>query len=121
MMQLTIEPRKDANGQTANGLELGLPTHRGVAVPLHMKAPGEEGYRTPTIEDYERHRRESRQQNQQNQQAERPLTGHSESAPHGEKQRPFTSRPFNLSNLSLNNQSMEKLAWKERVRHYTWT
>lgn len=53
MKQLIIKPSKEGDGQTTSGLHLGMPTHRGVPIPAHMLAPGQDGYRTPTIEDYE--------------------------------------------------------------------
>ena len=118
MKQLTIEPPKPKNAQTATGANCGMATERGIAIPKHMAAPGEEGYRTPTIEDYERHHRESAQRTQH---LDGPATP--DSSVHITHQRAgvFSRSSFNLSYLNLSPRLLQKLEWRERIRHFTWT
>lgn len=99
MKQLIIEPSKEGDGQTTTGLHLAMPIHRGVPIPGHMLAPRQEGYRTPTIEDYEQ---ESTHQVHRFHQVDRPSAGQSD------------TRHFSSTLL-------EKLEWRERIRHFTWT
>ena len=77
--------------------------------------PGQDGYRTPTIEDYDQHGR-------QNQPYRRP-GGHSTSSSFMRLpiSTAFSGNAQNLSNTSINNDFWQKLEWRERIRHYTWT
>ena len=77
--------------------------------------PGQDGYRTPTIEDYELHRLAHQQHN----------GGLSNNSSHFRLPHPspgFLSRPqLNLSSSNFGHSILEKLQWKERIRHFTWT
>lgn len=110
MKQLIIEPSKEGNGQTASGLHLGMPVHRGVSIPGHMIAPGHEGYRTPMIEDYEH---ESTHQ------------VHHLHLNHPSPGQPDTRLNVQRSGLFIHHNFssiiLEKLEWRERIRHFTWT
>ena len=91
---------------------------RGVLpVPKHMLSPGQDGYRTPTIEDYELHNCGST-----------PLyrdLGSPNNKLHF--QIPQLSPEYanrhslNQSNGHIAHSILEKLQWRERIRHYTWT
>ncbi|MCJ1323288.1 hypothetical protein MMC15_008643 [Xylographa vitiligo] len=74
-----------------------------------MTSPRQEGYRTPTIEDYERHEK------RRDQLEDHPSQLHLQ-LPSGVLSLFSETR----SHLSLT-KSLEKLLWKERLRHYTWT
>ena len=91
---------------------------RGVLpVPKHMLSPGQDGYRTPTIEDYEMHscgplplfRDLGSPNNNLHFQMPQLSLGHA------------NHHSLNLSNGSLAHNILEKLQWRERIRHYTWT
>jgi len=118
MKQLIIEPQKECHGQIASGLHLGMPIHCGVPIPRHMVAPGQEGYRTPMIEDYEH---DSTHQVHQMHQVARPSAGQSDTRL--DVQRPALSshHAFHLSNLNLSPTLLERLESRERIRHFTWT
>lgn len=82
-------------------------------IPRHMLHPGQDGYRTPTIEDY--------------QSTGRP----------GDHEYPsLLSSAIYRSHLASQNSSirekidklegkveekLEQLAWKQRIKHFTWT
>ena len=120
MKQLTIEPPNEKDGQATSSLQLAMPVHpvhRGVAVPQHMVAPGQEGYRTPTVEDYERAHRESTQHDHS---ADCPSTSHSHTHLNGQRPGLFGNVSFSLSNLDLSPRILRKLEWRERIRHFTW-
>ena len=93
-----------------------LAVHRGVPIPSHMKTPGQDGYRTPTVEDYELHLRSTSQESQQV-----PIHDGSKLAappqerPTGRPRSPLTASFITLLPL------LEKLHWKERLRHFTWS
>ncbi|KAL8827180.1 MAG: hypothetical protein Q9191_003346 [Dirinaria sp. TL-2023a] len=118
MKQLTIEALQPENPETATGVQCGMATARGIAIPSHMVAPGEEGYRTPTIEDYERHHRESAQRSQQLHGSTAPDS--SVRASH-QRELIFGRSSFNLSHLNLSPRLLQRLEWRERIRHFTWT
>ena len=97
--------------------------YRGVHIPEHMVSPGQDGYRTPTIEDYERR-------------TGGPATPNGAQTPNGAATPDGYSTPNcvhnripharhqlneNLSSTSLAHSILEKLHWRERIRHYTWT
>jgi len=90
-----------------------MPVHRGVPIPVHMIAPGQEGYRTPMIEDYEQ------ASPHQVHQVVHPSPGQPDT--HLNVQRPGLSshHSINLSNLSFSPTLLEKLQWRERIRHFT--
>ena len=88
-----------------------------IPVPKHMLSPGQDGYCTPTIEDYEMHNcrptpiyRDPGLPNNNLQLRLHSLSGG------------YVNRPsLNLSTTSLGHSILEKLQWRERIRHYTWT
>lgn len=95
--------------------------HRGMHIPNHMRSPGQDGYRTPTIEDYEMQDGGPRTPNG----ARTPngvATPNGHSTPNSLHHRPPHGRHhLNLSSSSLAHSILDKLHWRERIRHYTWT
>ncbi|KAI4181396.1 MAG: hypothetical protein LQ346_006792 [Caloplaca aetnensis] len=85
----------------------GMDLHQGIAFPRDMSPPGEDGYRTPNANDYERERERER--------SEMAREEHSSSS---EKITPPAAGRLNWTTLD---KTLEKLHWRERVRHYTWT
>lgn len=83
----------------------GLDVHRGIAVPRHMSLPGQDGWRTPTVHDYERERMDNVEEGTASKEAvnTQPLAR------------------FGLHTVSKIDLSLEKLYWRERIRHFTWT
>jgi len=118
MKQLIIEPLKNGDGQLASGLHLGMPVHRGVPIPRHMVAPGQDGYRTPMIEDYEQ---ESTHQVHQLHQIDRPSNGLSDTRLDVHRRGLSSAHSLNLNSLNSSPTLLEKLEWRERIRHFTWT
>jgi len=84
----------------------GVRFHSGIAIPSKMLSPGQDGYRTPTGEDYEHHYEQRRRQHSN-------LGVLAPSLPHMHS--PLSSATRSLS------RGLEKLAWKQRLRHFTWT
>jgi hypothetical protein len=87
----------------------GMRLKRGILIPGQMLSPGQDGYRTPTIEDYEEHH----QQNSHRSNHTSALNG-----------------AVNFMHITLNSgtrthfslsKGLEKLAWRQRLRHFTWT
>lgn len=110
MRQLTLE-NAPASPQlveipTPTTLQDGLPIRRGIPMPRHMVSQGEEGYRTPTVEDYERHHRASTQDDTQ-------MDGTSSGGSHVHLA-PQSPGFFDRHRF------LEQLDWNERIRHYTW-
>lgn len=91
--------------------------HRGISVPRHMIPPGQDGYRTPTIEDYEHHIAQSAR--------DEPIQGSASSgSSHSRLPVPnsgILGKHRNLSRLNVSDRIDEKLQWRERIRHFTWT
>ena len=118
MKQLTVKPPQPKTAQTTSSASCGMTKERGIAIPKHMVAPGQEGYRTPTIEDYERQHRESIQRTPQ-------LDGAATPDSNVRIGRPtpgiFSGSSFNLSYLNLSPRLLQRLEWRERIRHFTWT
>ncbi len=85
----------------------GTDLHQDTAFPRDMSPPGEDGYRTPNAHDYERER-----ERQRNETAREGQTSSSE--------KPTTPAAGRLNWTTLD-KTLEKLHWRERVRHYTWT
>ncbi|KAL8663403.1 MAG: hypothetical protein Q9202_003922 [Teloschistes flavicans] len=83
----------------------GLDVHRGIAVPRHMSLPGQDGWRTPTVHDYERERMDNVEEGTASKEAVNT---------------PPPAR-FGLHTVSKIDLSLEKLYWRERIRHFTWT
>ena len=97
------------------------PANRALSVPAHMVAHGQDGYRTPTVEDYEMEA--ARPQ---------PIPNGSTTAVYREPASSKRNSHSNLSNgvngrhhLNMSNPSLsqliDRLHWRERIRHYTWT
>lgn len=132
MKHVTIAPKPPESAPNDGiGLEKAALSHGfSPSTVLHLH-PGDEGYRTPTIEDYERHRMNG--------------NGNSNGKEHGlgilsdhiiHHRPPYTPTPSNgphkenvvgyrhsanTSLGSLGERLLDKLHWRERVRHYTWT
>lgn len=97
----------EEEGKARDALTNGLELHNGIAIPRDMSLPGQDGYRTPNVHDYERTKLESDEETH-------PTTG--------AKTPPPSAGLFsNLANLSRIELSLERLHWRERIRHYTWT
>ena len=88
----------------------GVPT-KAMTLPRHMLSPGQDGYRTPTIEDYEMR--------------VQPNVGISNNS--SRIRLPHTPPAFlgrhsaNPSSSSIAYSLLDKLQWRERIRHFTWT
>jgi len=115
---VTIDPSTPSSpcGDARSGLN--APKHdtiscRGTSSPRLMLFTGQDGYRTPTHEEYELH---------------------SDPSVHGQfdggllnsnshHRQPHTPPTLlvNPSSVSLAHSVLEKLQWRERIRHYTWT
>lgn len=87
--------RLEEQEQFSHQLTEGLEVHHGIAIPRHMSLPGRDGYRTPTVHDYELEAEEKE-----------------------EKKRPTAGTKANRSRIDL---GLERLHWRERIRHFTWT
>ncbi|MCJ1419253.1 hypothetical protein MMC32_005607 [Xylographa parallela] len=74
-----------------------------------MTSPRQEGYRTPTIEDYDEHEKRRNQLENDLSQSQLQMPGGVLSL--------FSETRDHL-NLT---KSLEKMVWKERLRHFTWT
>ena len=91
-------------------LNNGLAHHRGVAIPHHMPSPGQDGYRTPNIHDYESIGAE--------------ISAVQEVKSSGEEKNVVNNPPSvrilgkHSPKLDL---TLEALHWRERIRHFTWT
>ena len=109
-------------GQRRTGIGDGLRIIHGVALPPHMASPMQDGYRTPTGEDFEHHF--------QNRQDQLNGSGLGISTPerriswlNGERKPPSRPGSAGRSHLSLSAVSEKldfKIHWKQRLRHFTW-
>ncbi|KAL9577198.1 MAG: hypothetical protein Q9212_006522 [Teloschistes hypoglaucus] len=90
----------------------GLEVHHGVAVPRNMSLPGQEGWRTPTVHDYEREKMDMAD--------ERKSTSGDEGRPSKEAVTNPSAGKL-LQAVAKIDLTLEKLHWRERIRHYTWT
>ena len=104
-------PTSSSEGTSEISRHLGMRVSRGIAIPSQMLSPGEDGYRTPTIEDYEQ---DCKQRHHQN--------GNSGNLAYQPTHMPNLHDPSSgiRSHFGLS-KGLEKLAWKQRVRHFTWT
>ena len=89
--------------------------YRGMPIPSHMRSPGQDGYRTPIIEDFEMRNG-------------CPTTPIGAPTPSGvatpsslHHRQPHGRHQLDLSSSSLAHSILDKLHWRERIRHYTWT
>ncbi|KAL8865059.1 MAG: hypothetical protein Q9174_007093, partial [Haloplaca sp. 1 TL-2023] len=105
------------NEKSEDGQPDGFEFHHGMPIPRHMTQPGQDGWRTPTFEDYERDR------------AERVNRGHGlkekvESSNESPSSRPQSSGRLGVQSVAkLAEQldhGLEKLHWRIRIRHFTW-
>ena len=113
-------------GQRRHGQGDGLKFMHGMAMPAHMASPMEDGYRTPTGEDFEHHF--------QSRQEQIECGGLGISTPdrriswlHGERKpssrpgsRPGSSGKSHLSLSAVSEKLDLKIHWKQRLRHFTW-
>ena len=88
---------------------------RRLRLPKHLLKPGEDGYRTPTIEDYEL----------QNGTLHNGQSGGALSNNSSHLRLPHTPPSYlgrhNPSSSSLAHSFLDHLQWRERIRHFTWT
>lgn len=108
------------NGQARSGLN--TPSHdsisrRSTNTPRLLLFPGQDGYRTPTVEEYELHS-DSRMRGQRSDGLSNNNSNHrlAHTPPAF-----FARHSGNPSSVSLAHSILEKLEWRERIRHYTWT
>ncbi|KAL8715077.1 MAG: hypothetical protein Q9220_001034 [cf. Caloplaca sp. 1 TL-2023] len=105
-----IEKEADDRDQLTQGLDV----HHGIPIPHHLPIPGQDGYRTPNVHDYELERAETTRQ-----------------PPNPSDNRLSTPPPSaglfglhsiaDIANLSKIDLALERLHWRERIRHFTWT
>lgn len=98
------------NGEARS--EHNIPSHdtisrQGTTNPRLTLSSGQDGYRTPTVEEYEL----NRDPNMRGQRSD----GLSNNNLH------YSRHPGNPSNVSLAHSILDELQWRERIRHYTWT
>ncbi|KAL8962382.1 MAG: hypothetical protein Q9183_005166, partial [Haloplaca sp. 2 TL-2023] len=95
-----------------SGDEEPLNFHHGIPIPRHMTQPGQDGFRTPTFEDYERDRA-----NRANGTKEKVESGNDSPRPHSAGRLGMQS----VSKLAEHvDHGLEKLHWRVRIRHFTW-
>ena len=110
-----INSRSGSGHHTPNG---DATPRRGMnPIPRHMLTPGQDGYRTPTIEDYEMHSGRATPSLNDPGLPNNNLHLQLPHLPSGY----FNRHSLNLSSKSLAHSFFEKLQWRERIRHYTWT
>lgn len=96
-----LEEQRKSRGDLTDGLDL----HNGIPMPSHMMQPGRDGYRTPTIHDYEH---------------VEPESGEKTNPPDGGCT-PTPQSAASQARQSDKNISWERLQWNERLKHYTWS
>ncbi len=94
-----------------------IPVHRGIFLPKHMIPPGQDGYRTPTIEDYEH--QTAHPAREDHNQGSKPSTSSYTRLPGPPSE--ISGKHHNQSSLNVSQRIVEKLRWRERIRHFTWT
>ena len=104
---LSIVQRRTAN-------EDGLRLVHGVTLPPGMADPKQDGYRTPTGEDFERHFHKRQKQVM----TLAPSQGHT--GGHLPSSRPGSAGRSHLSLSALSEKVDETIHWKQRMRHFTW-
>lgn len=95
--------------------------YRGMHMPTHIPPCGQDGYRTPTVEHYEVQNSSTTAPN-----GDRTPNGlatpNGQSTPNSLHHRlAQTSHHLNLSSTSLAHSILDKLHWRDRIRHFTWT
>ena len=93
------------------------PRRGALPVPKHMLSPGQDGYRTPTIEDYEMHSCGPTPHFRDVESSNHTLHFQMPQLSPGHANR----HSLNSSNGNMTLHILEKLQWRERIRHYTWT
>ena len=88
---------------------------------MHIQSSGQDGYRTPTVEDYEVQNSSTTAPN-----GDRTPNGfatpNGQSTPNSLHHRlAQSSHHLNLSSTSLAHSILDKLHWRDRIRHFTWT
>lgn len=95
---------------------------RGIHVPMRMLSPGQDGYRTPTMEDFEAQNDGCINSDAAPTPPNQVVIPNGYCTPNGLQHRlPHTRHHLNLSSASLAHSILDELHWKERARHYTWT
>ena len=99
-------------------------SHNDLTVPVHMIPSGEDGYRTPTGEDFDLASRQpySKRREDYFLPGATPIpppavNGHSNGTPNGV----LGHHSATASTASLGERLFEALFWRERIRHFTWT
>ena len=102
-------------------LQDGAPVCRGMHIPKHMAFPGQDGHRTSTIEDYAcQNCGPTTPSGARTPNLVATPDGHL--TPNSAHHRPPHFRHhLDPSNSSLAQSILDKLHWRERIRHYTWT
>lgn len=97
--------------------------YRGIHTPTHTLSPQQDGYRTPTIEDHEVQNGGPTTPNGARTPTSNGLaTPNGHSTPNSLHHRlPHFRHHLNSSSTSLAHSIFDKLHWRERIRHYTWT
>ncbi|KAL8797897.1 MAG: hypothetical protein Q9182_007139 [Xanthomendoza sp. 2 TL-2023] len=117
MKQLSLDLQEQAKAQTE--LTEDLPVHNGIAIPTNMSCPGEDGYRTPTVHDYEREKDEAVRDGYSAMDAQQQRS--KVAAPTIPPSAGLFSRHLPLASLGRIDLKLERLHWRERIRHFTWT
>ena len=124
MKHVTIaaSPAQESPEETANHELDGLGNHSFTPRQRRLH-PGEDGYQTPTIEDYEMHRIKEHGLGISSDNSSHPQFPRTPTTPNGSLRPSLGAlrHSANASVASLSGKLLEKLHWKERIRHYTWT
>ena len=99
--------------KTSNYLADDLSIHDGVPLPAHIPPPGQEGYRIPTVEDYQPHPQQGLQE------LRRRSSGYSSTFPLPPSGM-HAGHNFPVENPNSNVNLQERMGWKQRVRYFTW-
>lgn len=108
----------NADYEKSNGLSL--------AQDLRFQT-SDESHRTPPIEDYKRSQineeRKEHSKGTSSSNSSHPRLPHTPPVPNGPHRPPARGygHTANTSVVSLGERLLEKLHWRERIRHYTWT
>ena len=88
----------------------------GLTVPIHTVPSGEDGYRTPTGEDFEVANRLPH-----NKRREDCFQDEATIRPPQSANGVLGHHSATVSTASLSERLLERLFWRERIRHFTWT
>lgn len=95
-------------------------SHNDLTVPVHMIPSGEDGYRTPTGEDFDLASRQPYSKRRE----DYLLAGVAPIPPpavNGHPNGVLGHHSATASTASLGERLFEALFWRERIRHFTWT